>query len=76
MAYKRNRFTKIKHCRFCKNEDLVIDYKNIDLLKRFTAESGKLEARRNTGNCAKHQRKVAKEIKKARQMALLPFIVE
>ncbi len=72
--YKKKRPFKKRHCRFCGNKNLEIDYKNYDTLRKLTAESGKIEPRRLTGNCAKHQRKVALEIKKARQMALLPYI--
>lgn len=73
MAYMRKKVFAKKKCRFCTNSDIVIDYKEVDTLRRLVAESGKILARRFTGNCAKHQRKVAREIKKARQMALLPF---
>lgn len=62
-----------KGCYFCKNKDVVIDYKDVPLLKRYISESGKISPRRFTGTCAKHQRKLVVEIKKARQMALLPF---
>ena len=70
---KKKFVPKKKFCKFCKNAQLVIDYKNADLLKGLIAESGKILNRRFTGTCAKHQRKVAKEIKKARVMALLPY---
>ena len=62
-----------KGCYFCKNKDVVLDYKDVNLLKRYVAESGKISPRRFTGTCAKHQRKLVVEIKKARQMSLLPF---
>ena len=64
---------KKKVCFFCKNKDAVIDYKDVGLLKRFIAESGKITPRRFTGACTKHQRKIAVEIKKARQMALIQY---
>ena len=70
---KKNFFFKKRVCFFCKNRDAVIDYKDVGLMKRFVAESGKISPRRFTGTCAKHQRKLAVEIKKARQMALLPY---
>lgn len=78
MSYEptRKRFFRKKVCAFCQNSELVIDYKNIDMLKRFVAESGKIEPRRITGTCNKHQLRVTKEIKKARIMALLPFASE
>jgi len=70
------KFTKKRSCRFCKNQDLAIDYKNVDLMHKLISESGKIEPRRNTGTCAKHQRIVAREIKKSRQIALIPYIAE
>lgn len=70
---KRKFFMKRKVCYFCKNKDAVIDYKDYNLMKRFISESGKITPRRFSGTCAKHQRKLATEIKKARQMALLPY---
>ncbi len=74
MAFiRRKKIFKKKKCRFCSNAELEIDYKNVDILKRLIAESGKILSRRFTGTCAKHQRQVAREIKIARQMALLPF---
>ena len=70
---KKNFFFKKRVCFFCKNKESVIDYKDVGLMKRFVAESGKISPRRFTGTCAKHQRKLAVEIKKSRQMALLPY---
>lgn len=70
---KRKSYRK-RVCAFCHNRELVLDYKNTDLLKRFVAESGKIEPRRITGTCCKHQRQVTREIKKARNVALLPFV--
>ncbi len=75
MAYdKRKKFFKKKSCRFCGNSQIKIDYKNSDMLKNYISESGKIEPRRLTGTCAKHQRALSTEIKKARQMALLPYV--
>lgn len=75
MAFsRRRRVFKKKVCRFCSKEDIVIDYKNVDLMRQYISESGKIAPRRITGTCAKHQRKVAREIKKAREMALLHYI--
>lgn len=62
-----------KVCQFCADKDKVIDYKDVETLKRFTTERGKILPRRVTGTCAMHQRAVTKEIKKARVVALLPF---
>ena len=63
-----------KVCQFCSDKNVKIDYKNADLLRRFVTEEGKIRPRRQTGTCAKHQRAVAYAVKRARQIALLPFI--
>ena len=63
-----------KVCIFCKNKNQEIDYKDVELLKRFISPNGKISPRRVTGTCAKHQRAVEQAIKNARIMALLPFI--
>jgi small subunit ribosomal protein S18 len=65
---------KRKVCRFCTDETIHIDYKSADILERFITDRGKILPRRVTGTCAKHQRYVAVEIKKARMIALLPFL--
>ncbi len=65
---------KKKVCFFCKNKKVEIDYKDVSLMKRFVSVNGKITPRRFSGTCAKHQRKLVTEIKKARQMALIPFI--
>lgn len=64
---------KPRFCQFCSDKTLEINYKNITLLRKFTTEEGKIRSRRQTGACAKHQRAVAREIKRARHIALLPF---
>lgn len=61
-----------KECAFCKSE-LDIDYKNLELLIRYVSSRGKILSRRISGNCAKHQRKVCREIKRARFLNLIPF---
>lgn len=72
---KKNRiFYKKKVCRFC-TQKMKIDYKESDALRRYITERGKILPRRITGTCAKHQRKLATAIKRARVLALLPFIV-
>jgi len=65
-----------KFCRFCKGILNVPTYKDVEVLKKFISERGKILPARMTGNCAKHQRKLAKAIKQARILALLPFVVE
>ncbi len=70
----RRRFIrKPRICQFCAGKDLVIDYKQVELLKRYVTEEGKIRPRRETGACARHQRRVARAIKRARHMAFLPF---
>jgi len=68
-------FTKKKICKFCVQK-LKIDYKDADGLRRFITERGKILPRRITGTCAKHQRALAEAIKRARIIALLPFVAE
>lgn len=53
-----------------------MDYKQLDLLKRFVSDQGKIRSRRETGTCARHQRMLARAIKRARHMALLPFAAD
>jgi small subunit ribosomal protein S18 len=72
----RTRFYRPRTCQFCTDKNLVIDYKDTDLLRRFVHEDGKIRPRRQTGTCAKHQRKLAKAIKRARHLALMPFVGE
>ncbi len=67
------RRTKRKICNFCKDDVTWIDYKDINLLRRFMSDRGKIRARRVTGNCAQHQRKIAIAIKTARELAFLPY---
>jgi len=63
-----------KHCYFCVNNINDVDYKNIELLRRFLSSYYKILPRRKRGTCAKHQRKLTDAIKRARFMALVPFI--
>lgn len=63
-----------RYCFFCVNKDTVVDYKNTDMLKRFVSSFGKIVPRKRSGVCAKHQREVSLEIKRARIIGLLPFI--
>ncbi|MGI5850062.1 MAG: 30S ribosomal protein S18 [Christensenellales bacterium] len=62
-----------KICAFCADKSKSIDYKDIGKLKRFLTERGKIQPRRTSGVCAKHQRLLAMAIKRARVMALLPY---
>lgn len=72
---RRSSFGSKKHCRFSENPELVqkIDYKNIDFLKGFLTERGKILPARISGTSDRYQRLISKEIKKARTMALLPY---
>lgn len=64
-----------KVCRFCVEKVDEVDYKDVKLLQRFLNTYGKIEPRKRTGTCTRHQRKVALALKRARQIALLPFVV-
>jgi len=66
---------KKKYCMFCKEKVEYIDYKDVNLLKRFLSDKGKIRPKRATGNCAQHQRKLSMAIKRAREMALLPYTI-
>ncbi len=70
---RTNFYSRPKVCQFCTDKNIVIDYKNTELLKRYVSEEGKIRPRRQTGACARHQRVVAGEIKRARHIATLPF---
>ncbi|MBN1899005.1 MAG: 30S ribosomal protein S18 [Spirochaetes bacterium] len=67
---------KKKVCRFCSGSLKEAGYRDYEALKRFTSDRGKILPRRITGCCAKHQRKVSKAIKQARNLALLPYVAE
>jgi len=71
---KKRVFHRRKVCRFCADSSIVIDYKDSKTLKYFTTERGKIIPRRISGTCAKHQRKLSLAIKRARSIALLPFV--
>jgi small subunit ribosomal protein S18 len=70
------RRVRVKICRFCDDKSLRIDYKDERSLRRFITERGKITPRRMSGTCARHQRQVTRAIKRARQIALLPFASE
>lgn len=73
MAFIKKR-SKKKVCYFTKNKIKFIDYKDVELLKKFISSSGRISPRRITGTSAKYQRELARAIKNARYMALLPYI--
>ncbi|MBE5924715.1 MAG: 30S ribosomal protein S18 [Lachnospiraceae bacterium] len=65
-----------KVCVFCADAENVIDYKDVNKLKKYISERGKILPRRITGNCAKHQRALTVAIKRARHLALVPYVVD
>lgn len=65
-----------KVCQFCQEKATHIDYKDLGKLKKYTSERGKILPRRITGACAKHQRMITRAIKRARTIALLPYVSE
>ena len=67
---------KKRHCRFCENHIVYIDYKDERLLRRFVTERGKIIPRRISGSCARHQRQLTTAIKRARHLAILPYVAE
>ena len=69
------RFRRRRFCAFCVDK-VDIDYKEHDMLRRYVNEYGRIKPRRQTGTCAKHQRRLAIAVKRARHLALLPFVVE
>jgi small subunit ribosomal protein S18 len=70
---RRRTYIKRKVCRFCADKTLEIDYKSPRILRHFITERGKIIPRRISGNCAKHQREITTAIKRARNVATLPF---
>lgn len=79
MAFDRrnnNRRRRKKVCAFCQDKSTSIDYKDLNKLRRYVSERGKILPRRITGTCAKHQRALTVSIKKARHIALLPYTNE
>lgn len=73
---KVRRAHKKKVCLFCTEKNAVIDYKDVNRLKKFITEKGKIIPRRASGVCAEHQRDLSVAIKRARYMALLPYVGE
>lgn len=73
---RRDRKKRKKVCSFCVERIAKVDYKDAARLRRFLTERGKILPRRITGNCARHQRQLTRAIKRARQVALLPYVIE
>lgn len=79
MAYDRDRNKNRKRkkvCQFCVDKSDVIDYKDTSKLRRYVSERSKILPRRMTGICAQHQRELTESIKRARQIALLPYVTD
>ena len=73
---RRGGRSRKKVCVFCGKENNEIDYKDVNKLKRYVSERGKILPRRITGNCAKHQRALTVAVKRARHIALMPYVAE
>jgi len=71
---KRKFFHRRKVCRFCADSSLEINYKDVNMLRYFISERAKIIPRRISGTCAKHQRELARAIKRGRSIALLPYV--
>ena len=79
MAFDKNNakpHKRRKVCQFCVDKATFVDYKDVAKLKKFTSERGKILPRRATGACAMHQRQLTEAIKRARQVALMPYVVD
>jgi small subunit ribosomal protein S18 len=72
----RGRFQRRRICAFCADKIEHIDYKDVNLLRRFLSDQAQIESRRRTGTCARHQRRLTTAIKRARHLALLPYTAE
>ena len=76
MERRRGGMRRKKVCQFCADKTEVIDFKDVDKLKKYVTERGKILPKRITGTCAEHQRAVTTGIKRARIVALLPYVAE
>ena len=76
MAKQDQQIKKRRTCRFCESKEIYIDYKDDKRLVRFVSEQGKIIPKRITGTCARHQRQLVQAIKRARHLALIPFVSE
>ena len=73
-SYRKFFPPKKKFCRFCQRNIKAIDYKSVEILKKYIPDRGRISPRRITGTCAFHQRKLSLAVKRARLMALLPYV--
>ena len=76
MARDQQDKKKRKNCSFCADKVEVIDYKDAQKLRKYLTEAGKILPRRITGNCAEHQRLLARAVKRAREASLLPYVFD
>jgi small subunit ribosomal protein S18 len=74
MAKQDQQLKKRRTCRFCDSKEIYIDYKDEKKLSRFISEQGKIIPKRITGTCARHQRQLVQAIKRARHLALIPYV--
>ncbi len=72
----KTRRRRRKVCFFCVNQFIGVDYKELDILRRYISDRGKIQPRRNSGVCAKHQRMLAMAVKRARFIGLVPYCVD
>jgi small subunit ribosomal protein S18 len=71
---RKSRFREQAKCRFCRDKVSEVDYKDLHILGKLTTQQGKMYSRKRSGNCARHQRSCMRAIKRARFMALLPYV--
>ena len=71
---RKSRYREQAKCRFCRRKIDEADYKDIAILEKLTTQQGKLFSRKRSGNCARHQQSVKRAVKRARFMALMPFV--
>ncbi len=77
MAFNpKSKFIKIKKCKFCADREMVIDYRNYVMLRKFVSDRAKVVGKKITGTCSYHQRRLSVAIKRARELALLPFVAD
>lgn len=71
---KKVKYARENKCRFCRDKVKIVDFKNVAALQKLTTTQGKLFSRKRSGNCAKHQRMAQRAVKRARILALMPFV--
>jgi small subunit ribosomal protein S18 len=76
MAKQEQQLKKKRPCRFCESKEVYIDYKDEKRLLKYISEQGKIIPKRITGTCAKHQRQLVQAVKRARHLALIPYVSE